>query len=306
MKIKLGTTPDSWGIWFPDEPRQVHWSRFLDEAELAGYRWIELGPAGYLPLDDPRQLRQEVEQRGLGVTAGTIIENLVDPAHWPTIEEQALKLGPVLVTLDAPYLVLIESCYTDLFTGEQVADTTLTSGEWDRLLATTHKLADLVSARFGLKLVFHPHVETHIEYEDQIATFLEQTDPARVGLCFDVGHHAYRDGDPVAFMRRHASRIPYLHFKSVDMQMRKKVTDERVPLATAVAMGVFCEPDVGAVDFPAFRAVLEECGYEGWAMVEQDMFPVAPDLPLPIARRTREYLEKVELSDPGEREAAAH
>ncbi|MGW3142594.1 SDR family NAD(P)-dependent oxidoreductase, partial [Streptomyces sp. NPDC001139] len=31
-------------VWFPDDPRQVPWDRFLDEVAEAGYAWIELGP----------------------------------------------------------------------------------------------------------------------------------------------------------------------------------------------------------------------------------------------------------------------
>ncbi|MBT2475291.1 2-keto-myo-inositol dehydratase, partial [Microbacterium sp. ISL-103] len=47
--LRIGTAPDSWGVWFPDDPKQVPWQRFLDEVVAAGYSWIELGPYGYLP-----------------------------------------------------------------------------------------------------------------------------------------------------------------------------------------------------------------------------------------------------------------
>src|SRR6202035_2687135 len=40
--LRIGTAPDSWGVWFPDHPRQVPWQRFLDEVQAAGYHWIEL------------------------------------------------------------------------------------------------------------------------------------------------------------------------------------------------------------------------------------------------------------------------
>ena len=43
--------PDSWGVWFADDPRQTPWKRFLDELAGSGYRWLELGPYGYLPTD---------------------------------------------------------------------------------------------------------------------------------------------------------------------------------------------------------------------------------------------------------------
>jgi inosose dehydratase len=43
-RLLLGSAPDSWGVWFPDEPQQTPWTRFLDEYRTAGYRWLELGP----------------------------------------------------------------------------------------------------------------------------------------------------------------------------------------------------------------------------------------------------------------------
>ena len=30
-KIRLGSCPDSWGVWFADDPAQTPWPRFLDE-----------------------------------------------------------------------------------------------------------------------------------------------------------------------------------------------------------------------------------------------------------------------------------
>ena len=52
-------------------------------------------------------------------------------------------------------------------------------------------------------------------------------------------------------------------------------------------MDIFFEPSEGAVDFRAFRDILEEVDYDGWAVVEQDMYPAPFNKPLPIARRTR-------------------
>ena len=56
MNVKVGSCPDSWGVWFPDDPKQIPWNRFLDEVAEAGYEWIELGPYGYLPTDINRLL----------------------------------------------------------------------------------------------------------------------------------------------------------------------------------------------------------------------------------------------------------
>ena len=58
---------------------------------------------------------------------------------------------------------------------------------------------------------------------------------------------------------------------------------------------MFCEPSRGVVDFVAFRDVLREIDFEGWAIVEQDLYPTSFDTPLPIAKRTREYLREIGL-----------
>ena len=49
MAVSVGTAPDSWGVWFPDDRRQPPWTQFLDEVVVAGYDTIEIGPYGYLP-----------------------------------------------------------------------------------------------------------------------------------------------------------------------------------------------------------------------------------------------------------------
>jgi inosose dehydratase len=264
----------------------------LDEIVLAAYEWTELGPYGYLPTD-LSILRAELDKRGLKVSATFAMAALEDPAAWPELERQVLGAGELLAALGAPFLVLIDDTYSDLFTGKPIAPSRLDKNAWKRLIDTTHRVADLTIDRFGLKLVFHPHAESHVEYEDQIEALLDQTDPARVYLCLDTGHHAYRGGDPVAFFRRHHPRIAYLHLKSVDGQMQKRVKDEHIPFAIAVGRDMFCEPSKGAVDFLAFRDALRDVNYEGWATVEQDMYPAPFDKPLPIAQRTRAYLREI-------------
>ena len=70
-KLIIGTAPDSWGVWFPDDPQQTPWERFLDEVAESGYKWIELGPYGYLPTD-PTRLAEELKSRDLQISAGTV------------------------------------------------------------------------------------------------------------------------------------------------------------------------------------------------------------------------------------------
>ena len=113
----------------------------------------------------------------------------------------------------------------------------------------------------------------------------------------DVGHFAYRaGGDPVAFFRAHAPRIRHLHLKSVDAAVWQRVREAGTPFCQAVAEGMFVEPSLGVVDFPALRDALAEVDYDGFAIAEQDMYPAAFDQPLPIARRTFEYFHELGLT----------
>lgn len=292
MNVTIGSAPDSWGVWFSSDARQTPWNRFLDEVVEAGYEWIELGPYGYLPTD-LGVLKNELDRRKLKVSGSFVMRHLEDARAWPEIEGDVLRVGETLASLGAKFLILIDDTYTDLFTGEPTRPNRLDPDAWRRLIETTHKVADLARERFGLRTVFHPHAETHVEYESQIEAFLEQTDPSGVSLCLDTGHHAYRGGDPVRFMLKQHSRISYLHLKSVDREVQKKMEREGIPFAKAVAMDMFCEPSRGAVDFAAFRDMLRELGWSGWATVEQDMYPAPFDKPLPIAKRTREYLRSI-------------
>ena len=294
MPFHIGTGPDSWGVWFPDDPKQTPWTRYLDEAAESGYEWTELGPYGYLPTN-PTQLRRELDQRGLKVCGSFAMAALEDPLAWPDLDTQVLGTGELLAATGASFLVLIDGTYSDLFTGDLITGKELDEDNWKRLIDKTHETARLAREKFDLTLVFHPHAETHVEYEPQIERLLEDTDPSLVALCLDTGHHAYRGGNAVAFMKKHHERIKYLHLKSVDADKQKQVEVDRTTFAHAVAQNMFCEPSAGVVDFLAFRDLLQELEFEGFGVVEQDMYPAPFDKPLPIAKRTRDYLRDIGL-----------
>lgn len=294
MSITVGSAPDSWGVWFSSDPRQTPWNRFLDEVKEAGYEWIEIGPLDYMP-SDADTLRAELDQRGLKVTGTFVMNHLEDADKWDAIEKDAHRVGKLVKALGGKFMVLIDETYSDQATGIPTRAPQLDEAGWQQLVATTNRLGKLVREQYGLTLVYHPHAETHVEYTDQMERLLAETNPEDVSMCLDTGHHAYRGGDPIGFMREHHDRIPYLHLKSVDPVVQKRVTDEKITFANAVAQDMFCEPSRGAVDFPKFRDMLHEIMYEGWGIVEQDMFPAPFDKPLPIAKRTRQYLRDIEI-----------
>jgi inosose dehydratase len=293
VPVKLAVAPDSWGVWFADDPRQTPWSRFLDEAVEAGFNAIELGPFGYLPTRI-QQLQQELSARKLALTGAFFMSEFQGTGDWKASKDEVSEICDLLNAFGAEHLVLLNSLYIDMTTGKRLTPTQLDGDTWQKQLETLDAIGNYASAH-GISTVYHPHADSVIQYEDQIEELLDRTDPKTVSLCLDIGHHAYAGGDPVEFMRRHHSRIPYLHLKNVDAAVMGSVRANNFSFVKAVELGAFTTLDSGIVDVRALRKVLEDAGYDGWAVVEQDMYPCSFDKPLPVARRNRDFLRTISL-----------
>ncbi|MDX2558953.1 sugar phosphate isomerase/epimerase [Streptomyces sp. TX20-6-3] len=289
-RIRIGSAPDSWGVWFPDDPRQVPWQRFLDEVSGAGYTWIELGPYGYLPTD-PSVLTEETARRGLRVSAGTVFTGLHHgPDVWERTWAHVAENAALAQAVGAGHLVVIPSFWRDDRTGEVLEDRTLTAAQWRDLTGLTERLGREVRERYGLRIVVHPHADTHLDDEESVTRFLDATDPEAVSLCLDTGHYAYAGGDSVKLIETYGERIGYLHLKQVDPEVLAGVVAEGVPFGPAVARGVMCEPPSGVPALEPVLAAAAALDVDLFAIVEQDMYPCEPDVPYPIALRTRRFL----------------
>lgn len=293
-RIRLGTAPDSWGVWFPDDAQQTPWNRFLDEVVESGYAWIELGPYGYLPTD-PELLRDELGQRGLSLSGGAVFAGL---HRGVTALEQAIEdcrqEAELLTALGAKHLVLLPELYSDL-EGNITQPKDLEPEQWESLVSGMSQLGKVIADEFDVSLVFHPHADSHVDTQERVERFLQDTDPSTVNLCLDTGHVSYCGGDNLAIIRRFPERIGYVHLKQVDPKVVDQVQQEGLCFAEAVRRGAMVEPPHG---IPAMEPLVEALsGLEAdlFAIVEQDMYPCEPDFPLPIATRTRQYLEQCGL-----------
>jgi inosose dehydratase len=293
MTVRIATGPDSWGVWFPDDPKQTPWHRCLDEIAAAGYEALEIAPYGYLPTDSA-ELRAELRKRGLKATAGSIMQDLHVPSAWETLAPDLARVVDQARAVEATHLVVLADWCADPFTGQARFNRSLTDDEWSRLLETLTRIARYAAAR-GLATAFHPHADTPVESVNDVERLLRGTAKDDLTLCLDTGHIAYRGGNPLEIIRRFPDRIGYLHLKSVDPTIRDQVNQEHLSFAAAVSRGIFPTLDRGVVDFVALRDALDAIGFDGWAVVEQDMYPASPDKPAPIARHNRDYLRSISL-----------
>jgi inosose dehydratase len=291
-RLRLGSCPDSWGVWFPDDPNQTPWHRFLDELAEAGYRWLELGPYGYLPTD-PARLRDEVQRRGLRVSGQAVFGALHDPDRWESDLRDARQVAELVTAMGAGHVVLLPAGFRDL-DGAWLGPRELDGDGWRTLVDRTAELGRVLRDEHGLAAVFHPHADSYVGTQPQVERFLAETDPADVNLCLDTGHIAYYEGDNVELIRRYPDRIGYLHLKQADPAVVEQVKNEDLWFAEAVRRGVMCEPPEGDPDMEALLdAVDRHLEGELFAIVEQDLYPCDPDDPLPIATRTCKYLRQL-------------
>jgi inosose dehydratase len=288
-RLKLGTAPDSWGVWFAADEHQVGWTQYLDEVANAGYVYTELGPQGFLP-QDPHQLRDELAQRGLIACGGTVFAGLHKgkEALAKAIADFSRE-AKLLTEVGAKYLIQLPEQYTDMHTGEATEAAEIDAEQWENLISGTNELGRVLYQEFGVELVFHPHADTHVDTQERIEQFLTDTDPEFVNLCLDTGHIAYCGGNNLEIVERFPDRITYVHLKLVDPKIRERVRAEKLSLAEAVPLGIMVEPPYGEPALPPLFDALAALDRDIYTVIEQDLYPIAPNLPLAIQARAAGY-----------------
>jgi len=298
MPIKIASAPVSWGIYEFEgiEPR-FQYTQVLDEIAETGHTGMELGPWGYLPTD-PDVLRAELEKRNLQLLSSFVPVKLVDKAAHAEAEAFALKVGKLLAALDANYVVLADDngSVDDLVqrAGKRNGSL-LDADQWEVVAAGVNGIARRLKDELGLATVFHHHGAGYVETPDETRELFKRTDPDLVGLCLDTGHWHLGGGDAVACVREFGERVRYLHLKDCDHAILERVRSENLDYFQAVEAGIFCELGQGDVDFPGVIAEMEKHGYDGWAIVEQDVLVEDPTAPRRISQANRDYLKSIGL-----------
>ena len=280
----IGNAPCSWGINYPTG-NAISWQTYLDEVAAAGYSGTELGPFGFLPKDKA-VLGPELEKRGLTLIGATHVHLFGEREQAPELMATLRELAPLLAELGAKHLVIMDESAWYPAGKEGVLDEAGRLG----LFATVREAQAVIEGEFGLKASFHPHVGTAVQFESQIDRLLDETE---IDLCFDTGHHAFWDQDPLQYMKKVWGRIAYMHLKNVDADVRQQVLDRQLTIDASYGAGVMAPLPDGAVDIQAIMAFLEAQGFDGPVVVEQDVAENAAEMPLQLAKRNLDYVRAI-------------
>jgi len=152
----------------------------------------------------------------------------------------------------------------------------VTPDDYQRLADAMNTLGARTKA-IGVPLVYHHHMNSTGEPPAAIDAIVGATDPALVGLLFDIAHYQQGGGDPVAGIRTFARRIKVVHLKDV----------RRIDAAPGYQ---WVELGRGRVDVKGCVAALQAIDFGGWAIVELDKVVDPGGTPIASAQANRAFV----------------
>jgi inosose dehydratase len=284
--VRIATGIVNWNNTdIPDLSPWIPYGEAMDHFVETGYDATEWGPS--MPTD-PDVLGEELRSRGLELVGAFVALGFRDADRLEPEVERALGVARFLARNGGTRLIAAEAGddRRRAEAGRVDESRGLDESGWRNLAEGLHELARRVEP-YGMELVFHNHVGTYVETAAETARLLDETDPALVGWCLDIGHLAFGGGDALAMLPRHASRVRHVHVKDVDGRVLARARAERWSFRTALAHYIFPPLGQGIARIPEVVAALRAAGYDGWYVIEQDTSPS----PTATARANRRYLE---------------
>jgi inosose dehydratase len=283
---RVAGAPISWGVCeVPGWGYQITAERVLSEMRAVGLRATELGPEGFLPAARARGLLEENE---LALVAGFVPVVLHDEAELRRGLETVAASVSLIADLGGTVLVLAASAGREGYEATKRLD----RDGWSALGSGIDKVVALAGDR-GLRVALHPHHGTVIERPEDVDRLLEISE---VGLCLDTGHVTVGGGDPLELARGAAARVVHVHLKDVSAPAAQKVAGGELGYRAAVVGGLYRPLGDGDLDVASIVRALEESGYTGWYVLEQDEVlghePEEAAGPILDARRSLAFLER--------------
>ena len=293
---RLAGGPISWGVCeVPGWGAELPPDRVLAEMRELGITATEAGPDGYLG-EDPAGVRALLERHGLTLVGGFLPVVLHEREALAESLASAERVATLFSATGGTFLV--SAVVEDL---SWPARSELSGDQWGRVLDGLARLDEL-AASHGLTHVTHPHWRTLVERREDVWRVLEGSEAL---ICLDTGHLVLGGTDPVELASAGGDRIAHVHLKDVNEEVASRLRAGELELVPAVQSGLF--RPLGEGQAPVAEAVraLEENGFAGWYVLEQDCaLPTAdiPDGEGPIAdvRRSIQFLEALSAERVGQ------
>lgn len=264
---RIAGAPISWGVCeVPDWGFQLDPELVLGQMRDLGLTATEFGPDTFLP-SRPADKASTLAGHGLRAVGGFVPVLLHRSDHDPLPGLQA-ELD-AFVAAGAGTLVLAAATGVDGYDVRPDLDDT----GWKCLLTNLDRLADAALAR-GIVPTLHPHVGTMVEGPDEVDRVLTGS---AIALTLDTGHLLIGGNDVVALTTAAADRIAHAHLKDVRADLAAQVRQGEITYTAAVADGLYVPLGTGDVDLAGIIGTLQNSGYDGWYVMEQDTILSGPE-----------------------------
>ena len=195
-------------------------------------------PYGTLPPTDPATATRRKLAAGASRSRGARSRGALHrPEAWDSDVAAARRVASLVQAMGARHLIYLPEGYRDQ-QGNFIPDSSLEPDDWKRLVSRASEIGRMVLGEYGVRLVFHSHADSHVGTQEEVARFLEETDPSAVSLCLDTGHISYCGGDNLALIEDFPYWIGYVHFKQVAPDVLAQALAQNLGFAEAVRMGV--------------------------------------------------------------------
>lgn len=255
-----------------------HLPSILEQVVQSGYRAIECHDVDILPfLQNPKGFRDLLNNYDIKLVALYCPEQFVGKTFFDELIVKYYFKEVDRLEKFAKFANAVE-CEKILVGGSVGKRTVYREQDYATMANTLNRMGKMCR-EYGVTLDYHPHLDTIVENDTQVAKMCKLTDPDLVGVALETGHLFVRNVDIPAFIRRFADRIRHVHMKDV--------RDDK-----------FVELGTGHVDLVDMIKTLIHVGYEDWVVVEEEVnsleFPwsgTTSRTPLESAISSRKYLE---------------
>jgi inosose dehydratase len=248
-RYQLGYATITWG---------ARLEQAFDDISAAGYTGIQFrSPEFDTYKDRPEAFQQMLAARKLvcvAMSSGTVD---LDAAKRQAYIDRSVEHAKFLKKIGAPYMQLLDGVKP----GPNPE-----AGVHKQLAGLLNEIGARVSDE-GVKLGYHNHMNSLSEKPDDCRRLLDLLDPAKTRLILDTGHLKQGGSDPVKIFADYGGHLLFPHFKDHYAGPPAKVGDGQRQRDVW-----FSELGLGDVDFPGVLAQMSKHGYQGWIVVELDVY----------------------------------
>jgi inosose dehydratase/3D-(3,5/4)-trihydroxycyclohexane-1,2-dione acylhydrolase (decyclizing) len=268
MTIRIGANPI---IWSNDDLKDLGGATPLEtclaEAQAIGFEGMELGHKF------PREagaLRAILERFNLRCVSGWYSAELLRREAKAEVASLRPHLD-LLKAMGSPVLVFAEVSGAVHGQVHQPLSQrpVLQPSQWREFGRRMTEVGKQTASE-GVQLVYHHHMGTVVQSEEDVDKLMEVTGP-EVHLLLDTGHATFAGADPVALAKRYRERIRHIHTKDVRNAVLGRALQQDWSFLRAVVEGIFTVPGDGDVAFA--RVFRELSGYSGWVVLEAEQDP---------------------------------